>query len=109
MAVEIEARGNVSCVYPATGKAFTINELINLLGTNISIYELAGRSRDDHDKAYYIVTTGKTREPGRDENEVATNIYAPFMKGLTDREVYGSVLVCTIDELESSHEGILAG
>lgn len=100
MAVKIEVKGKVSSVYPATGKSFTINELVGLLGLNISIYELEGQSKHDRNRAYYVVTAAYSGQTGPEKNELATNIYAPFMKGLTDRVVYGDVLVCTVDELD---------
>lgn len=101
MAVEIEARGKVSSVYPANGKQFTINELVNFLGPNISIYELEGQSRQDRERAFYVVTTGLTGKSGVRKNETATSIYAPHMKGLADSAVYGDALICTFDELGS--------
>lgn len=39
----------------------------------------------------------------------AKSIYAPFMKGVTDRAVYGKILICTVDELESYKLQALAG
>lgn len=77
---------------------------MDLLGLNISIYELEGQSKHDHDRAYYVITTGDRCRTGIEKNEMATNIYAPFMKGLTDCAVYGDVLVCTADELESDEQ-----
>ncbi|HEV2326480.1 MAG TPA: hypothetical protein VGS10_21255 [Terracidiphilus sp.] len=109
MAVEIEVHGRVSFVFPATGKTFSFSELVNLLGRSISIYELEGQSRHDHERAYYVVTSRNAQKAGREKNDTATSIYAPFMKGLTDRVVYGNILVCTVDELESNELQALAG
>ena len=102
MAIKIEVRGRVSSFYPPNGKAFTINDLVNVLGANISIYELTAQSKHGRDRASYVVTSRSTARIAHEKNQTVSNIYAPFMKGLTDRVVYGNALLCMADELEPS-------
>jgi hypothetical protein len=102
MAFIIETCGDLDPVFPANGRTFGFSELIELMGTQLSIYELESTTPDRLcDRAYYIVAIRNAREKGLDRNQAASNIYAPSMKGLVDRSVYGRALVCKLAELES--------